>query len=151
MPHWLRWKTCTAYRALLKHILKWLRVRFFFTSSVCCKKYLQQIHFQNKIDPSSVQSIPELVLEFNIVTRNLRVNRRDDLTRSQLRSRWLCTAFLYCEEGLSSVFASTSFLWFSIYRKVQNLLAFPQQRVVPQVSAETIDSEKKEFVNIVWC
>ena len=25
-PHWLRWKTCTVYRALLNQILKWVRV-----------------------------------------------------------------------------------------------------------------------------
>ena len=27
-PHWLRWKTCTAYRTLVRQILKWMRVCF---------------------------------------------------------------------------------------------------------------------------
>ena len=50
--------------------------------SVYCKKYRQQIHFQSKIEPFSLQTIQELVLEFNIVTTNTGKLRVKDLTLS---------------------------------------------------------------------
>ena len=62
-----------------------MRVRF--SSSVYCKKYLQQIHFSNKIEPFSVQSVHELVLEFIIVTADTRKLRGDTAveTRATLK------------------------------------------------------------------
>ena len=50
-PHWLRWKTRTAYWALLKQILQWVRVRF---SSSCL---LQEIL---SINPFSKQNLATL-------------------------------------------------------------------------------------------
>ena len=47
-------------------------MRVSFSSSVYCKKYLQQIYFKNKIEPFSVQSVQALVLGFKTVTADTR-------------------------------------------------------------------------------
>ena len=65
---------CKACDALFRHILK--EVRVCFSSYICSKKNFLYLDVQTRIQPFSVQSLHEGVLEFEIfttATRKLRV------------------------------------------------------------------------------
>ena len=63
----LRWKTCTAYSAFLLQVL--MEVRICLSSSVYTEK------FSNKIQPFSVQSCRQQILEFKSFTADTRRSR----------------------------------------------------------------------------
>ena len=71
-PHWLRWKTRTAYGAL--HTNPEVSESPFFILSTARNTFNKSV-FLNKIEPFSFQSAQELVLEFGIVTADTRALR----------------------------------------------------------------------------
>ena len=67
----LRWKLCIASSSLFRFFLK--EVRVCFSSSVCTKKNCSNLDFQTRIQPFSVQSLQEGVLQFQIFTTDTRM------------------------------------------------------------------------------
>ena len=67
---------CVACGALFRHILKDVRVCFLFY--VCSKKNFSHLDVETRIQPFSVESLHEGVLEFEIfttATRKLRIQQ----------------------------------------------------------------------------